>query len=309
MGDFQKSKGPAPKYPDPGPLGGSFIVNCLKGKEELLQTGKFRIPHQDDLDRASDLEAQAKQLEEKSTQLTLIDLDMGEPSAAALKASARRLRSARARRPDLRAALKSVCEELRELVEDSLDNETAEDWSAFWVQRIDEYIALFQAIGRLKDRLCDDGAKVEDDTLLVSLVDDLSVAFPEAGGELDFLTNIVDRAARRAATFATEKVSDQNRDKDFECAGRFQFWGAHFNMCIFTLDLAAGGLVELKPSILEQIFVTARNAALQFNHATMEAAELRAADVERDEEDVRLPDDDDMESTEVAITRFEADRA
>lgn len=256
---------PSPTYSDPAPLGGSFIVDCLKGSAPL-NTNQLVIPTREEVEAAR---------------------------ASLMKVPDRQ------RREEMRMTLRSVCRELLDLIETSLGSDSGEAWEDFWSEHIREYITLFETIQKFSRRLGAPRGKQ------VTMLDDFAARFPDAAEELDFVINLVDSACQQAQDFGP--VSEEHRDKDFAIAGRYDYWGAHFNMCMLTLDLCASNMVRIERPILDQVFVTARQAALEFNHAVMEASALRETDAVQSAEDVgeAISIDDDLESAEAAIARFE----
>jgi len=78
-------------------------------------------------------------------------------------------------------------------------------------------------------------------------------------------------------------------------------------MCFFTLALFARGLVEIPDDLVMKIFETVREAALQFNHATLQAAELRDVVPPRVPTEEFAPVDigDDLATSEATIQKAE----
>lgn len=264
----------APTYGDPVPLGGSFIVDFLV-RDNSMATGEF-------------------------------------PPVVAegTNIAARRPtpRPNKRRRDEVRATLNSVFHELLELIKESALNASPDAWEAFWFEsdHIQEWISLCETLGKLRDRL---GMRDREGSNRASqdLLALLETRFPEAAEELHFMKAVVDGASRRAAEF--QPVPEAQRNEDFEAAARFKFWGSCFNMCMITLGAHARAMLEVPADIIPRVLAIMREAAIEFNHATMQAAELRRSD------DVQtgevFPADaigDDLEHAEELIRKYEEGR-
>jgi hypothetical protein len=269
VGHSDRNQEPTPKYGDPAPLGGSFIVDFL-ARGRSMASGEFAVV-------ATDKGAGAPPTPDKR------------------------------RRDEMRAALKNNCKELLELVKESLLCASPEDWQYFWHNHIKEWVSLSDTIANLGSRL-GIASRNAKDVAAKELTEELEAYFPEAAEELHFLMSVVESASKRAAGFLP--APEHQRRADFEIAARFHFWGAHVNMCLITLDLSALNVIELPMILRAQVFVTLRHAALEFNHATMQAAELRRADHDDDNGEVFHADviEDDLEHAEELIRKYEKSR-
>lgn len=206
----------------------------------------------------------------------------------------------------MRATLGSVFHEVLELLKESVLDASPDAWEDFWLEHIEEWISLCEALGKLRDRL---GTRDREgsDRASQDLLALLERHFPEAAEELHFLKAVVDGASMRAAEF--QPVPEAQRNEDFEAAARFKFWGSYFNMCMITLGAHAKGMLEVPASIIPRVLVIMRQAAIEFNHATMQAAELRRSD-DAETREVFPADaiEDDLGYAEELIRKYEEGR-
>lgn len=268
MGDFHGKLQPTPKYGDPAAIGGSFIVNCLINGNALT-SGPIKVVSNEEIEKAR------AELASRSDEETL--------------------------RQEMKATLKSVCRELLLLVRESVRTGRPEEWSEFWLEHLHEFDSMLATILKFSRRLGRPRKPREpEEELFVAL----AARFPDAAEELHFLMSAFDSASRQASAFGP--VPEDKRQEDLQIVARFSFWGAHFNICLLTLNLDASGLVKLNDALRDEVFATARHAALEFNHATMSAARLRRTeDAEESGEVERVDFDDDLEHAEMVIRGLE----
>ena len=208
------------------------------------------------------------------------------------------------RLPTLRQTVKGVCDEIVAMISGSLKASNRAAWIDYWRSNLDIYENLTRSLAHLASEL---GLNREKMRALRSR-DVAAERFPEAEDELAFIRGIVHDAATQARQFDEMPLRDELKAKDFEAYCRFRYYGSVFGSCIVSLEyLGFHPDVQVQPDVLEAIFEEARNAALQFNHAAMEATRLREPPEVEDYsaiEPFEIPDDDllDVEHT---ISKFE----
>lgn len=208
------------------------------------------------------------------------------------------------RLPALRQTVKGVCDEIIAMISESLKAGSRADWLAYWRLNIDIYENLTKSLIHFAREL----GLSRDKMRPLHSHDVAAERFPEAEGELAFIRGIVDDARSQAQRLAEVPVFDDLKAKDFEAYYRYRYYGTVFGSCIVSLEyLGYHPDVQVRPDVLEAIFDEARSAALQFNHAVMEAARLREPHEETEHPAVELIaiPDDDLVDVEHAIGEFE----
>ncbi len=232
---------PVTGFKDPAPLGGSFVFDFVDDPSPRISQ-------------------------------TMPVVDPGNPTRAAEPVESPQERDAAKTPKFMQATVMGACGVIVGLLAESLQEESATGWRAFWRANIDEFAGLFRFVGKHVKPLTTKHQKHADD------VDDMVLKkFPEAKDELGFLRAMVEDASAEASCF--EPISDEQGDdacdEDFKLAGRYRFYRSMFLMCLITLDYLVHRDLEVPPAIVKAVFADARSSAFEINHAVREAARLR----------------------------------
>jgi hypothetical protein len=208
------------------------------------------------------------------------------------------------RLPALRQTVKGVCDEIIAMISESLKAGSPAEWFEYWRSNNDVYDNLSRSLTHLASEL----GLSREKMLSLRNRDVAAERFPEAEDELAFIRGIVHNAISQAQQFNEMPLREELKPKDFQAYCRFRYYGSVFSSCIVSLEyLGYHPDVPVQTDVLEAIFAEARSAALQFNHAVMEAGRLREPPDEGDYPDVEpiaIPDDD-LVDVETAISKFE----
>jgi hypothetical protein len=203
-------------------------------------------------------------------------------------------------------AARNIRSEMRRLLEEPLLEGNAEDWRSTFFRNFQAYEEYSRTHARLMRGGGGDIGDVTSEDLqraTATVRELLSAHFAEAAGELDFVTSVVESAAKEAMAFANCTVSEDHRDEDLANVGRFSFYASVFGMCLNTLMLIVQRRLTTPRTIVEAVFEMARHAALEFDHATRVGKKLREgpSQVVREPVDRIGPDDDDLGHVEQMI--------
>jgi hypothetical protein len=274
MGDLMR-RAARPRYDDPAPLGGSFLLQCASSVE---QTGKTPIVVED-----------AKR----------------DPHHDALSA---REHERRAERRKIVKAAAHVCDAVLSLIAESLASKTSSGWVAYWFDEdhLIEYEKHIQSLAEFVHKLGLD-EKLKDSKRYES---DVLARFPSAEGELAFLRGVYADAMDQARDFARVTIAEDQSGRDWELNAMFHYHSTAFSMCMLTLEyLAHHRDLAVSKELVDAVFDLARGAALELSHTVMEAASLRQS-AESEEEfapcQCALVPDGDLADVAVEIRRLES---
>lgn len=214
----------------------------------------------------------------------------------------------------LREAIAAVWDRLDSASRTALELQTGSEWIAFWTENFGEYVEDARTLRRLAQLY-----GVTDEHVAKSakgIEQRVMERFPDAQHEVRFLISMMKRSHRAAIRFAQKEVADKDRETDAGLAQDFNFWTEWFSICMSQLSFIADPgegeeAIAAQQDVLNQIFEMARSAAIEVNHAAMEAANLRRDERKVEgETDVSLPtmqiEDGDLVDVEMSIRRFEA---
>lgn len=211
----------------------------------------------------------------------------------------------------LRDAIRAVADRLDAVSQAALESSTAAAWVNFWQEKFLDFVEdsrtlrhLVQLSGIPKEILASHESASEGQIMQI---------FPDSRHELKFLLSMMRRSHRTAVRFADRPVADKDREADAGYAQDFNYWSDWFSICMsqlaFLADSETGvGATEVAGEVVSQIFELARTAAIEVNHASMQAASLRRDIAPAADGPSPTPihvEDGDLADVEAAIRRLE----